>query len=174
MSIKFSDLAIGLYLQEFLARQWETFASPHQWRNTSKFIRQGNLNCLMIHSYNGFKFSLSSCMKMEVLCGPLQVIHSLKIKHSCVSQTVHHPGSLICPLLQTYWQETPTSYCWGSQGFTAPHDMILSLSVFSIHPLFTFHLLFNYLFAFFLSLSTYTFSIQVHTLLYEIHKPPLF
>lgn len=49
MSIKFSDLAIGLYLQEFLARQWETFASPHQWRNTSKFIRQGNLNCLMIH-----------------------------------------------------------------------------------------------------------------------------
>lgn len=52
MSIKFSNLAIGLYLQEFLARQWETFVSPHQWRNTSKFIRQGNLNCLVMHTMN--------------------------------------------------------------------------------------------------------------------------
>lgn len=89
MSIKFSNLVIGLYLLEFLTRQWETFVSPHQWRNTSKFLRQGNLNCLVMHKMDlkspcpavwrwkffvGF-YRLSAVLKSNIALCPRQYIN---------------------------------------------------------------------------------------------------
>lgn len=172
MSIKFSNLVIGLYLQEFLARQWDTFLYPHQWRNTSKFIRQGKINCLVIHKMDWnspcpavwrWKFFVGFCRWSTVLKS-----NTAACPRQCITLDVS--SALFFKLAGKRHPHLTVE----EVGDSLPHVKRCSACLCFLHPS-SLHLPPPiYLFTFFPSLSTYTFSIQVHTLLCEIHKPPLF